>query len=122
MTLTYADYENTYWNNRGKHNNDYDVLHQLVPYEGKADSFHIEWLRAISNIYYDFYNNGWCNWDNHTESRAIIARAFGASWLADSVAPESSKEIVDHLESLVDLIIVAVKAIEQELHPLTLET
>jgi len=52
----------TYWNNGGKHQKDYDILMEaLVPHEGKAKTREGEVLRAVTNITYDYYNNGNCN-------------------------------------------------------------
>jgi hypothetical protein len=54
----------SYWNNNGKYERLYEKLFKLVPSEGKSDNKHIEAIRCISNIYYDFYNNGACNLAN----------------------------------------------------------
>lgn len=34
---------------------------QYVPDSGNTEFVETEALRAISRLYYDFYNNGWCN-------------------------------------------------------------
>jgi hypothetical protein len=51
----------TYWNEKGKHQAEYDELVKQVPGSGKAEAEHIELLRCIGNVYYDCYNNGGCN-------------------------------------------------------------
>tara|TARA_R110002124_G_scaffold968_2_gene5014 strand:+ start:429 stop:962 length:534 start_codon:yes stop_codon:yes gene_type:complete len=60
--------ENTYWNNKGKLQKQYDEMYELVPRNGefiiKDDEklqTAIENIRQISRLYYDFYNNGCCN-------------------------------------------------------------
>ena len=51
--------ENTYWNNNGKHQNEYEELWaRLVPAQGKANTAAGEALRAVSRLYYRWYNDG----------------------------------------------------------------
>lgn len=51
-----------YWDRQGKFQAEYDQLsEQLIPGMGQCDTFAGELLRAISRIYYDAYNNGFCN-------------------------------------------------------------
>lgn len=49
----------TYWNNDGKHQQKYEELWELVPVEGRASEPNAERLRLVSNMYADYYNNGW---------------------------------------------------------------
>ncbi len=52
----------TYWGNDGEQQAAYDKLwSELVPPEGACTTIEGECLRAISRIYYDFYNNGFGN-------------------------------------------------------------
>ena len=60
-------FENTYWNNEGKYQEDYKTLVAKIPDSEQADSIHIELLRNISNCYYDHFNNRNCNWDHKKE-------------------------------------------------------
>lgn len=65
-------YFNTYWNNKGKYQEDYRFYSNLlIPPFDKADTLHGELLRCISNIYYEVLNNGACNmfhtWDGDYE-------------------------------------------------------
>ena len=53
--------ENTYWNNAGKYQADYDRLLELMPSMGKCDTVAGELIRAASRLGYDFYNNGMGN-------------------------------------------------------------
>lgn len=53
--------ENTYWNEQGRYQADYDRLLELMPGMGKADTVAGELIRACSRIGYDFYNNGMGN-------------------------------------------------------------
>jgi hypothetical protein len=51
-----------YWNNTGKYQEQYNNLKTgLLPPYGKAKTVEGELLRAASNLYYDYYNNGFCN-------------------------------------------------------------
>lgn len=56
--------DNTYWNNNGKYQEEYEALKDLIPSEGRADKLHIDLLRNAVNLYYDYHNNSSCNWDN----------------------------------------------------------
>ena len=50
---------NTYWNKNGKHEEEYHKLYdELVPECGNADTFEGEMLRAVSKLYYRYYNGG----------------------------------------------------------------
>ena len=53
---------NSYWNENGAYQKEYDELYEkLVPRSGEADTVHGEMIRAISRITYDYFNNGNCN-------------------------------------------------------------
>lgn len=53
----------TYWNHEGKHQAEYSRLYEkLVPASGRAETQHGELLRAICKLYYDYHNNGACNY------------------------------------------------------------
>lgn len=54
--------ENTFWSRKHPLYDEYKELYdELVPSTGAADTIEGELLRAVSNIYYDHYNNGSCN-------------------------------------------------------------
>jgi hypothetical protein len=54
--------KNNYWNNKGKYQEQYDnAKFHLLPAYGKAPTIEGEILRAASNLYYDYFNNGFCN-------------------------------------------------------------
>jgi len=53
--------ENTYWNNAGKYQADYDRLLKLMPSMGQCDTVAGELIRSASRLGYDFYNNGMGN-------------------------------------------------------------
>ena len=59
----------TYWNNKGKFQAQYDyVWENLVPAYGSSDNEHVEAIRCIGRLYYEYYNNGNCNtYDTYTE-------------------------------------------------------
>jgi hypothetical protein len=51
-----------YWNNEGKYNAEWNQLQdQLVPDVGSADTLAGEMIRAVNKLYYDAFNNGFCN-------------------------------------------------------------
>lgn len=52
---------NTYWNNKGKYQREYDALWKHVPMRGMTKDRFLNALIGISKIYYDVYNNGLCN-------------------------------------------------------------
>jgi hypothetical protein len=52
---------NTYWNSNGKHQAAYQELSKMVPSSGPAGTVEGEMLRAVTRLYYDFYNNGMVN-------------------------------------------------------------
>ena len=54
--------EATYWANNGKYTKEYQALYeQHVPMMGASETLAGEVLRASSKIYYDAFNNGFCN-------------------------------------------------------------
>lgn len=56
------DISNSYWNDKGKYQSDYDRLSELlVPVQGKCETFGGELLRAVGRLYHDAYNNGFLN-------------------------------------------------------------
>lgn len=54
--------EKTYWNQKGRYQEVYDkIFAEFIPSHGEAKNHHAEAVRCISRIYYDFFNNGFCN-------------------------------------------------------------
>lgn len=54
--------ENSYWNKNGLFQTDYDKYFDLlVPRSGNCATIEGELLRAANRLYYDGYNNGFCN-------------------------------------------------------------
>jgi hypothetical protein len=53
--------ENTYWNNNGKYQSDYDRLVELMPASGNCETVAGELIRAATRLAYDLYNNGMGN-------------------------------------------------------------
>ena len=69
--------EKTYWNNKGMYQKQYDKLYKsLVPKPGKAETLKGEVLRIISQLYYDYYNNGACNLANYKEEIDFLDSVF----------------------------------------------
>jgi hypothetical protein len=52
---------NTYWNNNGIFQKEYDFLSKLIPDNRTDGTFDLDMIHAVSRIYYDLYNNGGCN-------------------------------------------------------------
>ena len=67
--------ENTYWDNKGKFQSEYDELLKLMPNSGKCATQAGEMIRAVSRLGYDFYNNGM---GNNTSGAANYLKARGA--------------------------------------------
>ena len=59
----------TYWNNKGKFQPQYDyVWNNLVPDYGSSNNEHVEAIRCVGRLYYEYYNNGNCNtYDSRSE-------------------------------------------------------
>lgn len=54
--------DNNYFDGTSTHQAQYDQLFDsLVPARGEADTVKGEALRVASRIYYDWFNNGFCN-------------------------------------------------------------
>lgn len=54
--------DNTYWNGKGKYEQEYNQIKSLIPNEGEViGNPSLETLRQVINAYYDIYNNGACN-------------------------------------------------------------
>lgn len=51
-----------YWNNQGRYQAEFDrYTEQLMPASGHADTVAGELVRSVNRIYYDAFNNGFCN-------------------------------------------------------------
>lgn len=54
--------KNTYWNDKGKYSKEYkEMFDKLVSSRGDGTTQIGQVLRACSNLYYEYYNNGNCN-------------------------------------------------------------
>lgn len=102
---------NTYWNNRGKYQSEYDSLYKkLVPEIGIAATENMELLRQASNLYYEYYNNGNMNVldyknDDDFESAPYIRKSY----------LNSLDFIVKHIPALSKTIyIISTKMTEEE--------
>lgn len=93
----------TYWNKKGKHQDLYKQVEGLVPDVGEADDPNIELLRCASNVYYDAYNNGGCNFDVREDEIATMLDPDIKQYLEDPKYWEQFKNtIVAHRDQLVD--------------------
>jgi len=57
--------ENTYWNENGKHQAFLDQASEKMPSIGYTGNPYMNMFIAMSHIYYDAYNNGGCNIEDH---------------------------------------------------------
>ena len=54
--------ERTYWDRNGKYQAEYEqMVDDLMPISGAAETLAGELIRAATRLAYDFYNNGMCN-------------------------------------------------------------
>ena len=93
--------ENTYWNHQGRLQKEYDELWaRLVPAEGPAATKAGEALRAMSRLYYRWYNDGDKIERSMTEwaTRASAARAFNyLHGFRDAASGFTAQDLVENL-------------------------
>lgn len=63
-----------YWNSNGAFQSLCDILSAQIPAQGPAELNLVEQFRVISNIYYDFYNNGGVNFCTMQEEFEALSR------------------------------------------------
>jgi len=109
--------QKTYWNSQGKHQTAYDKLKNLVPDSGPADTHEGEILRAVSKIYYRYYNDGdsvrmkggavqsACTFLQRSDLPVGISRTIEELRVA-----HNRQEYERHLEKLTSKIVVWIKA------------
>ena len=49
----------TYWEEKGKYPQLAEAAENMIPIKGPCDSAPLELVRVATNLYYDYYNNGW---------------------------------------------------------------
>jgi hypothetical protein len=67
--------KNTYWNDSGKFQAEFDELIKLMPSSGNASTVAGELIRAANRLAYDFYNNGM---GNNTSGAVNFLKHFSA--------------------------------------------
>lgn len=102
----------SYWCGTGAHEKLYRRLFKLlVPKSGNADTAQGELLRAMSKIYYDYYNNGCCNMSRRSEPLRDHQETL---WRWRSLIGDGVREVVkcradsQTLEDVVDRVILLV--------------
>lgn len=66
-----------YWNNQGRYQAEFDrYTKQLMPASGHADTVAGELVRSVNRIYYDAFNNDFCN--NTSGALTFIKRIMPA--------------------------------------------
>ena len=93
--------EDTYWNDRGKYQKEYDELcEKLVPTSGKCDTVAGEILRAASKLLWDFNNNG-VGWNNTSGAlNYLIAKKVVNSEEVEELYPCTRKIVIGDVESI----------------------
>jgi hypothetical protein len=77
--------ENTYWDQKGKFQAEYNRMSaELMPVSGACDTVAGELIRSVSRLGYDFYNNGM---GNNTSGAVNFLRKKGA------IDPETYRSI-----------------------------
>lgn len=67
----------SFWGNNHPLAEKHEVLHhELVPSSGPAPTEHGNLLRCMTNVYYDVYNNGFCNIKVYEDQLAVIQSAI----------------------------------------------
>lgn len=62
--MTDTKYDGSYWSEKGKYQEEYELLETLIPSEGHAKNIDVDLVVMGSNIYYEVHNNGGCNFNN----------------------------------------------------------
>ena len=53
----------SYWNNTGKYQAEYEIIKTGIPLIGETNYLELELIRAVSKIYYNYFNDGFGgNW------------------------------------------------------------
>jgi len=111
--------ELTYWNNKGRYQDAYDKIWKcLIPKSGEASNPHAEAVRCISRIYYDYFNNGFCNaieddeWTDFYEDMIYYVYEYLEYATLDTIesnailkGTRNDSKIADQLEKLVNEIL-----------------
>lgn len=85
--------KDTYWNQRGKYQADYDRLaDELMPAMGAADTVAGEMIRAASRLAYDFYNNG-CGNDTSGALQYLRDKGVIDKYTYNTIKPYSRGEL-----------------------------
>ena len=94
--------KNTYWNSKGKHQKLYDYLSEkLIPDYDEADTPHGEFLRCISRLYHDYYNNGFCNIGNMENEISCVKEYINSlSFVDEDNYGKSISNSLDEMYSL----------------------
>jgi len=59
--MTDTKYDGSYWSNKGKYQEEYELLETLIPSKGHAEDNNVDLVAMGANIYYEVHNNGGCN-------------------------------------------------------------
>lgn len=106
----------TYWCNKGKYQTLHDELYVKlnIPLWGKADTPESELYRVAANIYYDAYNNGFCN-DKWDEAEYLINNIDidDDNWVLDNCkhceCVDLNVEMQEALENIIDKVLLFIQ-------------
>ena len=89
-----------YWYHEGLYQKQYDTNIISIPVKGRSDSIPIELLRCACNLYYDYYNNGFCNL-NSRQSDLNYIKEFHQKF--DAYSEDIDIELFDNFIDICEL-------------------
>jgi hypothetical protein len=108
--------QDTYWSKNGKYEAEANALQELVPMMDNCATFKGEVWRAVTKIYYDYYNNGW---GNHWKAPAAFLMTHIdldedlRTMLFDHANGNMhAGDFQDEMERLIDAVVVQLRTVE----------
>lgn len=81
--------ETSYWNNTGTHQKKLDILNEVLPVSGLTSQPIYDFFITVQNLYYDYYNNGLCNWESKLPE--VVDVVYDLSLVIDKESEVSDK-------------------------------
>jgi hypothetical protein len=108
--------QDTYWSKNGKYEAEANALQELVPMMDNCATFKGEVWRAVTKIYYDYYNNGW---GNHWKAPAafLMTHIDLDEDLREMLFDHANGnmhagDFQDEMERLIDAVVVQLRTVE----------
>ena len=96
MEQKFTENGKRYWNHEGAYNEEYKRLHEeMVPDSGRSESYQGEVIRAVSRMYYEYYNNGNCNACQEIPSKPYWEMEDEDDMEYDTVVSEFYQEFIE---------------------------